>query len=555
MVWGTTRTRAELLEAERARRQELRERRAKRSIEAIASVMSQGERNQRAQLALVLARDVRRLIDRRAREERLRGVVAAVDGALLAASVPAAVRVKWRDSTWDEVKEHLRAAGPAAGPATSAFLVNGLVSLPQETAQHLDAVLGDDLERVSQPASTAWSVARGLGRVIAGRAPGRDDLEAMARSHDLAIVDSALDLDPSLGAVARTVPRGGEELDYLTARTDPVRLDTAAVLGLGWTEEARRRAFVGGGEMLEESENGPWRLRRRLLDGDLSALAAARRELADLTDVIDDIESLPPDELVRRHASDGSLWRALDAAVGGSTSSVGAQPFDTWRALTRARAALLRDDVATAAAHMRSTRPDRAGDGLTIEFHNVALYCAVMSGDDRRARSHLKVLERRATSSAARLNIETARTALARLADGDSRAVLERFESPWLVLGLDEPEDERGRAMLDRQWVTLQKLTRSDKVRRIRVNQARQRLKSDPKTEPHFVVPLVRSCYAPPLRGRLVPPPTTLARRTPLPSRETWASWRARAWSLAVSAALDEARPTDLWQELRGRSL
>gem|GEM_PF-1396455 len=378
----------------------------------------------------------------------------------------------------------------------------------------------------------------------------------MVRCQDLSIVDTALDLDPSLGPAARGAAEGRDELEYRTARSNPHALVAAALDRLGWEDEARRRAFVAGERPVGDPDLDSWCLRRRLIDGDVTALPHARRGLDGLADVLDDFSTLTPAELVARHGDDHSLWRLIDAVAGDAPQLLGADRFDGWRALSRARTALYDDDLAGADAHLRAARRVEFYGAGIAEYHNLSLYCAVMRREIPTANAHLKTLQRHARSPLTRSNLETAQAALRRLQDGDHRSALERFESPWVVLGLDAPEDAgQAHHAWDARWIELQRVTRGDASRRIRVNQARQRLVAGADPETHFVVPLVRTPYEPALHGRLVPRESVLPRRTSPPGDDVLQAWRDRALSLVIAMALDEAQPTDLWQEIHEANL
>lgn len=549
-------SRADLIAAERARRQAMRDRRHQRGDEAAAEAMAAGERNQRTALARVLSGHLRALLARIEREERLRGRAVAVDDALESAGASDDVRASWRGTTWSGLRERVRADGSSSARVLLALAHSGVAELAVGRVEQLRAGLSGDLSLPTEPPSAAWRVARGLATVVEGGRPEREDLRAMVRCGHPGIVDTALDLDPSLAPAARGAAESRDELDYLTARSNPRALDAAALGRLGWDDEVRRRAFVAGERPVGDPDHDPWCLRRRLLDGDLGALPATREVLPGLRDVADDFASLSAEQLVARYGDDHSLWRLLDAVVGDAPGPLGSAPLDAWRTLHRARIALYDDDLAGAVAYLRAVRSAEFRGAGIAEYHNLALYCAVMRREVSTAHAHLKALQKHAHSPVTRDNLDTARAALRRLQDGDHRTALDRFESPWVVLGLDEPPDAgpAGRAW-DARWIQLQRLTRSDAPRRIRVNQARQRLVAGANAEPHFVVPLVATPYEPALRGRLVPREAVLPRQTPRPGPDVVQTWRARALSLVTSSALDEAQPTELWQELHEADL
>lgn len=544
---GGVLTRSELIAAERARRAAVKVRREIRGDQAVDTAMSQAERSQRTLLNSHLADVVRHFIARVEHRERLAALSSALDISLAAILDAESVRAGWRRSTWGDALRLVRETGRSAGPILVALADHGVAELPPARLDPLRDIAAGHLGVSDNDRTDAWKTARGLTTLLQGASPASGDLVAMARSADLPVVDSALDREPALVTEVRARATSAER-DYLTARTRPQLLDAEALERLGWEDEIRRRAFVAGVVPEGDDDDDPWVVRRRLLDGDMTAVPAARTALPELRDVLDDLST--PGDLVARHGTDPSLWRLLDAALGPDLGTTGLHPFDVWRNLSRARTALHTDDLGAATTHLGQALRSRPSEATLTEAHNMALYCAIVLGETSKARTHLKALDRAAALPRVARNLDLARSTLLRIEGGDRRSALDRFESPWVALGLDEPTGPDDDRAWDAQWIHLQKVTRTDTKRRIRVNRARQRLAKGEDPGTHFVTPLVATHFTPPSRGILFPGPTPLPRRTAPPDADDIRRRTALAWNEATVCALDEARPTELWQEL-----
>ncbi|MBO0919793.1 hypothetical protein J1G42_03000 [Cellulomonas sp. zg-ZUI222] len=538
--------RAALIAAERERRQAQRERRELAAQRSVLTAMSQAERAQRSLLLHHVAGQVRGLAQRVAHEERLEAIARDVDAAIgdLAARAPGLAR--WRRDDWSAFLRTALATGDGIGPVLVVLAERGVVSLALERLGLLRAAVGRDMTAVVG-GPDSWRVARGAAAVLGGLRPAPDDLRAMARSADLAMVDSALDHDPGLVALVRSEVAASERT-YLKARTRPRLVDDDALVELGWQEEIRRRQLIAGALPGDLPGDSPWVLRQRLFDGDETAGELVPEVLPELSEILGGLTS--PRQFVATRGADPSLWRLLDSALGDDLGGTGHPTFDIWRRLARARAALHSDDRVGAWAVMRDVRSVPFRGPVAVEVHNLAVYCAVLSNEVNTARTHLRALRRLGHSEAVARNVTLAERTLDRMRDGDKRSALEDFESPWVVLGLDEPGELGTERPWDARWVALLREIKTDTTRRIRVNRAKQRLAAGEEQGRHFVVPLAPDCYVPARRGVLFPELVPMPRRTPIPDVESVRSAVQRAWAEAISTALHEARPTPLWQEL-----
>ncbi|WP_148234399.1 hypothetical protein [Cellulomonas flavigena] len=510
--------------------------------------MSQAERAQRAVLLRHVAGQVRGLAQRVAHTERLEALARELDATVGGLTAAAPGLALWRRDDWDAFLRSALEAGDGIGQVLLLLVERELVSLAPERLRLLRAAVDRDMTAaVDGPDS--WRIARGAAAVLGGLRPQPEDLRAMARSADLAMVDSALDQDPALVTTIRPEVSAIEG-NYLKARTRPRLVDHDALVQLGWHEEIRRRQLVAGELPRDLHEDDPWVLRHRLFEGDVGAAALVPSALPELVEILDVLRS--PRQFVETQGADPSLWRLLDAALGDDLAGTGHLTFDVWRRLARARAMLYSDDLAAAAACVRDVPSLPSGGRMAVEVHNLALYCAVLSGDVNSARALLRELRAPGRSAATARNIDVAETTLNRMRDGDKRSALEDFESPWVVLGLDEPAGSESSVERpwDARWVALQRETKTDAARRIRVNRARQRLAVGDEERRHFIVPLAADSYVPARRGVLFPEASPMPRRTPPPDVESVRESLRRVWREAISTALREARPTELWQEL-----